>query len=70
MDSIIIIGMVLGNIAALILIIVGSYFFLKRRMEKRFGKSSPEPETHETESTYQELKGQKIDIYDNLKAQQ
>ncbi|XP_044127821.1 sialic acid-binding Ig-like lectin 12 isoform X2 [Bufo gargarizans] len=70
MDSTIIIGMVFGNIAALVLINVGSYFFLKRRMEKRqLGKIITDPGKQGTESTYQELKKRDNDVYYNLKAQ-
>ncbi|XP_066465474.1 sialic acid-binding Ig-like lectin 14 [Eleutherodactylus coqui] len=69
-DSTIIIGIVIGNIAAFILINVASYFFLKRHMEKRqLGNASPDSKAQDTESTYQELSGQKTDIYYNLKAQ-
>ncbi|XP_040276756.1 myeloid cell surface antigen CD33-like isoform X5 [Bufo bufo] len=70
MDSTIIIGMVFGNIAALVLINVGSYFFLKRRMEKQqLGKIITDPGKQGTESTYQELKRRDNDVYYNLKAQ-
>ncbi|XP_073511424.1 sialic acid-binding Ig-like lectin 13 [Phyllobates terribilis] len=70
LDSTIIIGMVIGNIMALFLIFVGTYFFMKRKMEKRqLAERSPEPGTQGTESTYQELKGQNNDVYHNFKMQ-
>ncbi|XP_073511863.1 sialic acid-binding Ig-like lectin 13 [Phyllobates terribilis] len=69
-DSAIIIGIVIGNIAILILIIVGSCYFLRKHVEKA-NKSldSRTQVTEVTESTYQELKGQKTDIYYNMRAQ-
>ncbi|XP_066461730.1 myeloid cell surface antigen CD33-like [Eleutherodactylus coqui] len=68
-DSIFIIGIVIGNIAAFILINVASYFCLKRHMEKRqLGNASPDSKTQDMESTYQELTEQKTDIYYSLKA--
>ncbi|KAG8542060.1 hypothetical protein GDO81_027566 [Engystomops pustulosus] len=68
MDSAIIIGIVIGNFAALILIIVGAYFFMKRHLEKKHqGRGAPDPGTQEKESVYQELQGQKNDIYQDLK---
>ncbi|XP_066461733.1 sialic acid-binding Ig-like lectin 13 [Eleutherodactylus coqui] len=69
-DSTIIIGIVIGNITAFILINVASYFCLKRHMEKRqLGNASPDSKTQDKESTYEELSGQKTAIYYNLKAQ-
>ncbi|XP_073511859.1 sialic acid-binding Ig-like lectin 5 isoform X2 [Phyllobates terribilis] len=53
MDSTIIIGMVIGNIMVLILIFVGIYFYMNRKMEKRQLERSPAPGTQGTESTYQ-----------------
>ncbi|XP_066465475.1 sialic acid-binding Ig-like lectin 9 [Eleutherodactylus coqui] len=65
----IIIGIVIGNIAAFILINVASYFCLNRHMEKRqLGNGTPDSKTKDKESTYQELSGQKTDIYCSLKA--
>ncbi|XP_056399881.1 sialic acid-binding Ig-like lectin 12 [Hyla sarda] len=70
LDFSFIIGMVIGNIVALILIYVGSYFCLRRHMEKRqLEKGPPDQGTQVTESTYEELKGQRNDIYYNFKAQ-
>ncbi|XP_073511423.1 sialic acid-binding Ig-like lectin 14 [Phyllobates terribilis] len=70
MNSTIIIGMVISNIVVLILIFVGINFFMKRKMEKRqLAMRSPDPGTQGTECTYQELKGQKNDVYHNFKMQ-
>ncbi|XP_040276760.1 sialic acid-binding Ig-like lectin 8 isoform X1 [Bufo bufo] len=60
-------GMVAGNIVILILIVVGTYCFLKRHMEKRLlVKGSGE---QGAESTYQNLIGQKNDIYYSIRTQ-
>ncbi|XP_066463152.1 TYRO protein tyrosine kinase-binding protein-like [Eleutherodactylus coqui] len=68
-DYTLIIGIIIGNITAFILINVASYFCLKRHMEKRqLGNGTPDSKTEDKESTYQELSGQKTDIYYNLKA--
>ncbi|KAM4015243.1 myeloid cell surface antigen CD33-like [Anomaloglossus baeobatrachus] len=68
MDFTIIIGIVIGNIAALILIFVGTYFFMKKKMENRqLEKPSPDLGKEETESTYEELTGQKNDVYQSFK---
>ncbi|XP_066465473.1 sialic acid-binding Ig-like lectin 13 [Eleutherodactylus coqui] len=60
-DSIFIIGIVIGNIAAFILINVASYFCLKRHMEKRqLGNASPDSKTQDMESTYEVRAQRKI----------
>ncbi|XP_069804496.1 sialic acid-binding Ig-like lectin 13 [Dendropsophus ebraccatus] len=70
LDSTIIIGLVIGNIVLLILGIMGSYYFLKRHLEKRqLEKRSSDPRTKGAESTYEELKGQKNEFYSELKVQ-
>ncbi|XP_044142720.1 sialic acid-binding Ig-like lectin 14 isoform X1 [Bufo gargarizans] len=72
MDSIFIAGMVAGNIIILTLITVGSYFFLKKHTEKKKLGNKPnggEQREQGTESTYQDLIGQKDDIYYNIRTQ-
>ncbi|XP_063798398.1 sialic acid-binding Ig-like lectin 8 [Pseudophryne corroboree] len=61
-------GIVAGNVIILILISLGLFCFLKRYMEKRpLGSGRDEREV--TEPTYQDLKGQKNDIYSIINTQ-
>ncbi|XP_066461734.1 myeloid cell surface antigen CD33-like [Eleutherodactylus coqui] len=71
-DSKIIVGMVVGNVLILILIIVVTYCFLKRNMEKRpLGNDSQTQVsgTQRTERPYQDLIGQTNDIYYSIRTQ-
>ncbi|XP_075183301.1 sialic acid-binding Ig-like lectin 13 [Anomaloglossus baeobatrachus] len=64
MDSAIIIGMVIGNIVVLV-IIAGCCFFLRKHKEK--ANKSLDSRIQVAESTYQDLKGQKTDVYYNFR---
>ncbi|XP_077113445.1 sialic acid-binding Ig-like lectin 9 [Ranitomeya variabilis] len=66
-DSGIIAAMAVGNVVILILIFVGTYYFLKRNMAKRsLGKES-QSQTQRRESNYQNLNGQENDVYYSLR---
>ncbi|XP_069597618.1 sialic acid-binding Ig-like lectin 14 isoform X2 [Ranitomeya imitator] len=72
MDSSLITGMVVGNVIILILIILGSYCFLKKHAEKKLlgnGTQNSEPKDDRTESTYQDLTGQQDNTYYNIRIQ-
>ncbi|XP_066465476.1 sialic acid-binding Ig-like lectin 13 [Eleutherodactylus coqui] len=67
-----IIGMVVGNVVILALIIVGSCCFLIKHTKKKQagnGLQDSKPSGEDTDSTYQDLIGQKDDIYYNLRIQ-
>ncbi|XP_073426702.1 sialic acid-binding Ig-like lectin 13 isoform X2 [Dendrobates tinctorius] len=70
MDSFLITGMVVGNIVILILMILGSYCFLKKHAEKKQlenGTHNYGPKEERTESIYQDLMGQQDSTYYNIK---
>ncbi|XP_073513730.1 sialic acid-binding Ig-like lectin 13 [Phyllobates terribilis] len=72
MDSILITGMVVGNFIILLLIILGSYCFLKKHAKKiqlANGSHNCEPKEERTESTYQDLMGQQDNTYYNIRIQ-
>ncbi|XP_077116178.1 uncharacterized protein LOC143770439 [Ranitomeya variabilis] len=72
MDYFLITGMVVGNIIILILIILGSYCFLKKHAEKKQlgnGTHNSKPKEDRTESTYQDLMGQQDNTYYNIRMQ-
>ncbi|XP_073426707.1 uncharacterized protein [Dendrobates tinctorius] len=66
-DSGIIAAIAVGNVVILILIFVGTYYFLKRNMEKQsIGKES-QSQSQGRESNYQNLNGQESDVYYSLR---
>ncbi|XP_073511864.1 sialic acid-binding Ig-like lectin 9 [Phyllobates terribilis] len=68
-DSGIIAAMAVGNFVILILIFVGTYYFLKRSMEKQSLGNGSQSQTQGRESNYQNLNGQENDIYYILRTQ-
>ncbi|XP_072282880.1 B-cell receptor CD22-like [Pyxicephalus adspersus] len=67
MKSVLVVGIIVGNLIILLLMGLGLFCYVKRQMKRALTGNRPhESRPQGTESTYQDLYGQSIHIYDKI----